>query len=141
MASPPTVPNRLFHDETVLLAAFSKPRFPRDDDAPHHGFHPNPPGLVPRVDADVGNPPIGGGMDGWMSVALLSHSSVQLVGHSVFVRQTHGRFPGDRGFDTWSIPGFPRVRIVRYHFAMSKIASLYYGDFSNKTDFERKTNF
>jgi hypothetical protein len=102
VASPPTVPNRLFHDETVLLAAFSKPRFPRDDDAPHHGFHPNPPGLVPRVDADVGNPPIGGGMDGWMSVALLSHSSVQLVGHSVFVRHTV-----DSQAIGGSIPGYP----------------------------------
>jgi hypothetical protein len=33
------------------------------------------------------------------------------------------------------------VVLCVYHFTMSKIASLYYGDFSNKTDFEQKTNF
>jgi hypothetical protein len=33
------------------------------------------------------------------------------------------------------------VVLCVYHFAMSKTASLYYGDFSIKTDFEQKTNF
>jgi len=63
VVSPPTVP-RLFHDETVLLPAFSPPRRrddDDDDDGPDHGFHRKlPPGLIPRVDADVGNPPVGG---------------------------------------------------------------------------------
>ena len=119
MVSPPTVP-RLFHDETVLLPAFSPPRRrddDDDDDGPDHGFHRKlPPGLIPRVDADVGNPPVGGVRMSHRQTHRQTHRHTDTHTRTQFVGRTSTtKNKGGTGFETSGM-GPPPGCIVRLIF-------------------------